>query len=220
MASAVDSRLAYARLSAVATASRLPTATRGSNNSYTTSWDTTFILRQGWTCVEIYKVQALSGASGLRPGYQQLLEAARNGAFEVVVAEALDRLSRDQADVANLYKYLSFLGIKLVTIAEGEINEMHVGLKGAMNAIFLKDLAQKTRRGLEGRVRQGRSGGGLCYGYGVLQERAADGSPIRGRRLIVEAEAGIIGRIFQEFASGRSPKTIAHTLNRKGVSGP
>ena len=41
MASAVDSRLAYARLSAVATASRLHTATRGSNNSYTTSWDTT-----------------------------------------------------------------------------------------------------------------------------------------------------------------------------------
>ena len=43
MASAVDSRLAYARLSAVATASRLPTANRGSNNSYTTSWDTTSI---------------------------------------------------------------------------------------------------------------------------------------------------------------------------------
>ena len=41
MASAVDSRLADARLSAVATASRLPTANRGSNNSYTTSWDTT-----------------------------------------------------------------------------------------------------------------------------------------------------------------------------------
>ena len=43
MASAVDNRLAYARLSAVATASRLPTATRGSNNSQTTSWDTTDI---------------------------------------------------------------------------------------------------------------------------------------------------------------------------------
>ena len=41
MASAVDSRLAYARLSAVATASRPSTANRGSNNSYTTSWDTT-----------------------------------------------------------------------------------------------------------------------------------------------------------------------------------
>ena len=48
-----------------------------------------------------------------------------------------------------------------VTLAEGEINELHVGLKGTMNALFLKDLAQKTRRGLEGRVRQGKSGGGL-----------------------------------------------------------
>ena len=38
---AVDSRLAYARLSAVATASHLPTANKGSNNFYTTSWDTT-----------------------------------------------------------------------------------------------------------------------------------------------------------------------------------
>ena len=43
MASAVDSRLAYARLSAVAMASRLPTANRDSTNSYTTSWDTTEI---------------------------------------------------------------------------------------------------------------------------------------------------------------------------------
>ena len=47
MASAMDSRLAYARLSAVATASRLPTANRGSNNSYTTSWDTTHFVDTG-----------------------------------------------------------------------------------------------------------------------------------------------------------------------------
>jgi site-specific DNA recombinase len=34
-----------------------------------------------------------------------------------------------------------------------------------MDALFLKDLAQKVRRGLEGRVRAGKSGGGLCFGY-------------------------------------------------------
>jgi site-specific DNA recombinase len=32
----------------------------------------------------------------LRPAYQSLLEDARHGQFDVVVAEALDRLSRDQ----------------------------------------------------------------------------------------------------------------------------
>ena len=101
-----------------------------------------------------YTDHGVSGASSLRPGYQQLLEDARAGAFDVVVAEALDRLSRDQEHIAALYKQLGFAGIRLVTLSEGEISELHVGLKGTMNALFLKDLAQKTRRGLEGRVRQ------------------------------------------------------------------
>lgn len=36
---------------------------------------------------------------------------------------------------------------------------MHIGLKGTMNAIFLNDLAAKTRRCQRGRVEKGRSGG-------------------------------------------------------------
>lgn len=40
-----------------------------------------------------------------------------------------------------------------------------IGLKGTMSALFLKDLARKTHRGLEGRVRQGKAAGGLSYGY-------------------------------------------------------
>ena len=84
------------------------------------------------------------------------------------MAEALDRLSRDQADTATLFKQLSFHGIRIVTIAVGEITELHVGLKGTMNALYLKDLAVATRRGLEGRVREGRSGGGIFYGYDLV----------------------------------------------------
>jgi DNA invertase Pin-like site-specific DNA recombinase len=178
------------------------------------------IERQGWNYLHAYTDRALSGASALRPGYQKLLEDARNGAFEVVVAEALDRLSRDQEDVAGLYKRLSFCDVKIVTLAEGEISDLHVGLKGTMNALFLKDLAQKTRRGLEGRIRQGRSGGGLCYGYKVVHAPGPDGTPIRGGRRIIKAEAKVVRRIFEDFAAGQSPKTIAHTLNREGVPGP
>ena len=175
------------------------------------------IEREGWTLLHSYHDRALSGASRLRPGYQKLLEDARAGAFDVIVSEALDRLSRDQEDVAALYKHLSFAEVKLVTTAEGEINELHVGLKGTMNALYLKDLAEKTRRGLEGRIRQGRSGGGLCYGYEVLKESAADGSPIRGGRRINPNEASVVLRTFEEFAAGRSPRAIAHELNAEGV---
>ena len=100
------------------------------------------------------------------------------------------------------------------------ISELHVGLKGTMNALFLKDLAIKTRRGLEGRVRQGLSGGGNAYGYDVVREFSGDGSPIRGKRKVNAEEAVIVRRIFTEFAAGRSPRVIAHQLNREGVSGP
>jgi DNA invertase Pin-like site-specific DNA recombinase len=179
-----------------------------------------FIEDKGWTLASVYTDAAISGATVLRPGYQKLLEDARKGGFEVVVAEALDRLSRDQEDVAGLYKQLSFAGVKLVTVTEGEINELHVGLKGTMNALYLRDLAHKTRRGLEGRVRQGRSGGGLSYGYGVVQEYGPNGLPVFGARRIVDDEASIIRRMFEEFASGRSPRAIAHALNREGVKGP
>src|SRR5689334_14284265 len=99
------------------------------------------IKREGWQLVATYTDRALSGASALRPGYQKLMEDARDGAFNVVLAEALDRLSRDQEDVAALYKRLRFAGVRIVTLAEGEINELHVGLKGTMNALFIKDLA-------------------------------------------------------------------------------
>ena len=65
----------------------------------------------------------------------------------MVVAEALDRLSRDQEHVAHLYKQLTFLGIKLVTLSEGPISELHVGLSGTMGALYVKQLAEKTHRG-------------------------------------------------------------------------
>src|SRR5215471_5113330 len=175
---------------------------------------------EGWRLLATYSDAATSGASRLRPGYQKLLEDARAGAFHVVVAEALDRLSRDQEDVAALYKHLSFAGVRLVTLAEGEINELHVGLKGTMNALFLKDLAQKVRRGLEGRVRQGRSGGGICYGYEIAREHDARGELIHGGRTINDAQAAIVVRIFTEFASGKSPRRIALDLNHEGIDGP
>lgn len=44
----------------------------------------------------------------LHPGVQALLEDARRGVFEIIVAEALDRVSCGQADVALLYKHLRF----------------------------------------------------------------------------------------------------------------
>jgi site-specific DNA recombinase len=101
--------------------------------------------REGWQVMATYKDAAISGSSvTLRPGIQQLLQDAQSGHFAIILAEALDRVSRDQPDVATRFKHFQFAGVTLVTLAEGEISELHVGLKGTMNALFLKNLAKKT----------------------------------------------------------------------------
>ncbi|WP_245419809.1 recombinase family protein [Phyllobacterium salinisoli] len=156
--------------------------------------------QERWQIVGSYEDAAISGAS--------TIQRLKHGEFNVLLAEALDRISRDQADVATLYEQLKFAGVTIVTLAEGEISELHVGRKGTMNALFLKDLAMKTHRGLRGRVEKGKAGGGLCYGYTVVEKLDANGEPIRGDREIVPEEAEIVRRICREFASGKSPKAM------------
>ena len=167
--------------------------------------------RQGWTVTETYSDAAISGANILRPGLQAAMAAAREGGLDIILAEALDRISRDQEDVAGIYKRLTFSGVILVTLSEGEISPLHVGLKGTMNALFLKDLADKTRRGMRGKLEKGQAVAGLSYGYRVTTV---------GERSIDESEAQTVRRIFENYASGMSPRAIARALNAEHVAGP
>lgn len=142
------------------------------------------------------------------------MQDAASGKFDAVYSEALDRISRDQEDIAAVYKRLCFADISIVTLSEGDVSELHIGLKGTMNAMFLKDLADKTRRGLRGRIENGRSGGGKCYGYDIVK------GDDRGQRTINEADATIVRQIFEDYAAGKSPRAIAMALNAKGIKGP
>lgn len=91
-----------------------------------------YISGQGWTEVTVYEDRAASGASRFRGGYQRLLADAQNGAFDLVVCEALDRLGRKLADVADLFDRLTFQRIELHTVSTGRITPMHVGMLGTM----------------------------------------------------------------------------------------
>ena len=77
-----------------------------------------FAARQGWTVVQEFTDHAISGATLLRSGFQALMRDALNGRFDVVLAEALDRFSRDQEDTAGLFKRLTFAGVNIVRLAD------------------------------------------------------------------------------------------------------
>ena len=155
----------------------------------------------------------------MRPGFQAMMREALQKKFDIVMAEALDRFSRDQEDTAGLFKRLTFAGVNIVTLAEGDITHLHIGLKGTMNALFLKELAEKTRRGLRGRIELGKAGGGVSFGYRIVR-RLENGVVSTGEREIVPEEAAIVRRIFNDYRAGASPKQIAKALNAEGVRGP
>lgn len=64
----------------------------------------------------------------------------------MVLAEALDRLSRDQEDIAGVYKRMRFAGVSIITLSEGESGDLHIGLKGTMNALRLSSWSKDARR--------------------------------------------------------------------------
>ncbi|MCP6606268.1 hypothetical protein NL500_29175, partial [Klebsiella pneumoniae] len=90
-----------------------------------------------------------------------------------------------------------FHGVAIHTISEGAVDELHVGLKGTRNALFLQEIRRKTRRGMEGVVRDGRHTGGRVYGYAIRRAFDAAGEPIRGLRDLVPTEAEVVVEIFR-----------------------
>jgi site-specific DNA recombinase len=177
-----------------------------------------YIEARGWTLVHSFADRAVSGASTVqRPSFQDMVRAVERSEIDVIVTEALDRIGRNLADVATLHDRLEFRRVALHTVSAGPITTMHVGLLGTMAQLFLSDLKQKTKRGLIGRIRAGKSAGSKAFGYDVVGEGSARQA---GERTINEPEAAVVRRIFRLFAGGESARAIAQRLNREGIKGP
>jgi DNA invertase Pin-like site-specific DNA recombinase len=76
-----------------------------------------FASKESWKVEEEYTDHAMSGATLLRPGFQAMMRDALQRRFNVVLAESLDRFSRDQEDTAGLFKRLTFVGVRVLTLA-------------------------------------------------------------------------------------------------------
>ncbi len=173
----------------------------------------TYAERQGYAVVGRYEDRARSGTTTFgRDGLSRLLQDARDGGFEVIVIEALDRLSRDQEDLAGIHKRLTFMGIDIMAVHDGRADALQVGIRGLVSSLWITDLKHKIRRGMSGRVRDGKLAGGRAYGYRPTH--------IPGRPEICEPEAAVVRRIFADYLSGMPPREIARALNAEGIAGP
>ncbi len=179
---------------------------------------------QGWAPVKdcIYTDEAVSGVSIERPGLQRMLQAALSPhhPFEVILVDDTSRISRSLPDAVQLFQKLSFAGIRVVAVAQGidsqsEQAEVLVTVHGLVDSLYVKELAKKTHRGLEGAFLRGLHAGGRCYGY---RNVPAEGGGVKLE--IEETEAEVVRRIFQMSANGTSLKKIAYALNAEKIPAP
>jgi DNA invertase Pin-like site-specific DNA recombinase len=169
--------------------------------------------REGLRIVKVYTDRAKTSATMIdRDGLLALMRAAQHRGFHAVISESPDRLSRDAEDLAGIFKRLKFAEIDIYDL-KGEVTDIDIGVRGITGPPFMKDLAAKIRRGINGRVRKGLVPGVRTYGY-----RLVAGKP--GEREINPDEAKIIRRIFQEYVDGKPPRQIALDLTRDGIPTP
>jgi site-specific DNA recombinase len=121
-------------------------------------------LAQGWVPVKdcIYTDEAISGVSTQRPGLQRMLAAAISASrsFDIILVDDTSRISRSLADAVQLFEKLRFAGLRVIAVAQGidtrsEQADVLVTVHGLVDSLYVKELAKKTHRGLEGAFLRG-----------------------------------------------------------------
>ncbi len=170
--------------------------------------------RLGVRIVRSFHDRAKSGASMFgRTGLTEMMQAAERNEFDILISEHTDRISRDIADLAHIHKLLKFRRIEINCVNGGAIDTVQVGMYGVIGQMQREEGAKKTKRGMVGVVRSGRSAGGKSYGY-----EPVPGKP--GELRIIQEEANVVRRIFRLYAAGVSPRNIAGGLNADEIAPP
>jgi site-specific DNA recombinase len=193
-----------------------------------------FAEQRDWTVLDehIYADKAISGATSERDGLKRLMAAAQTKAFDVVLIDDSSRLSRRIIDTLKLTEQLKFNGVRLILISQGidsesEQSEVLLATHGIVDSLYIKELAKKTHRGLEGKALSKLHTGGKCFGYRSVPiedptRKDNYGRPlVSGARLAVEpTEADIVRRIFEMYANGLSIKAVTKQLNAEKILSP
>ncbi len=191
--------------------------------------------RQGWIASDalVFTDAAISGSiSNARPGYQALIKAIDGKEIDTILVDSLDRLSRDQEELHHIHKRLKYNRITLIGVTDGyngsdKMAKVNLTVKGLMAEMFLDDLKEKTRRGLEGCFLKGYAAGGKVYGYRSVPIQDATKLDAYGRPVIVGSkkeadfqESEVVLKVFHMYVEGFSPKQIAHHLNELRIPSP
>lgn len=192
-----------------------------------------FAAKEGIAIVAGFEDKAITGAATYRPGYQNMLLAARRQEFNVLLVDDLSRLGRSGTETGKTREEFEFLQIRIIAITDGidsaqKSSNLQFGVKGLFNEIFLDGVREQTHRCLVGKATRGKVAGGRIYGYSNVPVEHPTQKDAYGRAKIVDVDrqinkeqACIVREIFTMYGHGNfSMDHIAHELNRRGIDSP
>lgn len=167
---------------------------------------------KGFEVYDVYNDGGYSGKDFNRPSMQQLLRDLQDDKFDVVLAVAVDRISRNNKDVLTFVDCELHPRGKKLLISTSDIDSstetghMFISLLGTFAEYERRLIVSRVKKGMEQRATEGLSNGGAMLGY----------DSINGKLVVNEEEATIVEEIFKLRVQGYGYKKIADTLNQKG----
>jgi len=154
-----------------------------------------------------------------REGMAALLRAIKQREVGVVIAHALDRLSRSQIHFGLIYSEANHAGVPIDLVTE-KLDDTPVGrFVMAANSfsaeIEREKIRERSLRGKRTRIQSGKIHNHSAELYGYRRDKE------RGIRTTYAPEEAVVRRIFAAIAQdGISVRTLARTLNTDGVPAP
>jgi site-specific DNA recombinase len=174
-----------------------------------------FAMDHGWPIIESVR-EAASGYTLDRPGIAQVRRLLHQGDADVVIAYAVDRLSRNQNHIGVLFDEVQQAGARLEFITEKfedtAIGRFILSARAFIAEVEREKIAERTMRGKLERARSGRipqAMGKGCYGYSY--------NPGTGHREIDVFQAQVVRRIFRRYTETRSFSAVSAELNEEGL---
>ena len=174
-----------------------------------------FAAARGWTTIEVIR-DAASGFILERRGLERVRAMVRQREVDVVLAYAVDRLSRNQNHIGVLFDEVSSMGLRLEfateTFEDTAVGRFILAARAFVAEIEREKISERTMRGKLERAKAGRLPQGT--GRGIYGYRYNTGT---GRREAVESQAAVVRRLFEEFAGGASIISLTNRLNDEGI---
>jgi site-specific DNA recombinase len=168
---------------------------------------------RGWSIVQVYTDEAISGTHDRRPQFQQMIADVQAGLLDVVIVYKLDRFARNVEHANKYMKILLGHNVTFVSITEGfdattAMGKMQMNIMATIAEWYSDNLSTEYKKGKRERIAKGLWNGDPPFGYRRTEGKVLEPDP---------ADAAGVQLAYREYATGLySDNQIAQLLNANG----